>query len=149
MRPSTTDRWRIAPVAVALILAGLSAAGTCANQASRASQYRSRICIYDLRSKSVRAVYTGDGVFEAPNWSPDGKYLLVNSRGRLLRMPFDGSDRLQPVELALSQEYTCNNDKALSPDGKLLAFSASTPASRGSQVFLAGADGSAPRLIVP
>ena len=39
-------------------------------------RYSSKISIFDLRDKSVRTVYQADTVFEAPNWSPDGKYLL-------------------------------------------------------------------------
>jgi hypothetical protein len=41
--------------------------------------YRSRISIYDLLDKSIRTVYQAGQVFEAPNWSSDGKYLLANS----------------------------------------------------------------------
>jgi TolB protein len=34
---------------------------------------RSKISIYDLESKSVRVIYSADKLWEAPNWSPDGK----------------------------------------------------------------------------
>ena len=47
-----------------------------------------------------------------------------------------------PQKLAIPEEYKCNNDKAISPDGKLLGFSATARAgTKGSNVFLASADG--------
>jgi TolB protein len=30
-------------------------------------------------------VYTADSIWEAPNWSPDGTYLLSNSGGHIYR----------------------------------------------------------------
>jgi hypothetical protein len=34
---------------------------------------RSRLFIYDLHDGSSRLVYSADSIWEAPNWSPDGK----------------------------------------------------------------------------
>ena len=111
---------------------------------ARAPQYRSRVSIYDLRDKSVRVVYEADTVFEAPNWSPDGKYLLANSGGELYRIPVGGgSAEKQSVCAGLR----CNNDHGFSPDGKMLAISASSPASRGSNVHVAALDGSGRRQL--
>ena len=36
----------------------------------------SKLEVFDLATKSAATVYRADGIFEAPNWSPDGKYLL-------------------------------------------------------------------------
>src|SRR5271165_534986 len=44
---------------------------------------RSKVSVYDLKTSSVSVVYAADQMIEAPNWSPDGKYLLVNSKGDL------------------------------------------------------------------
>ncbi|MBI1788005.1 MAG: PD40 domain-containing protein, partial [Acidobacteria bacterium] len=108
-------------------------------------RYASRISVYDLRDKSVRVVYRDNEVFEAPNWSLDGQYLLSNSRGRLYRIPAGGG-AAEP--LALDPSLRANNDHGYSPDGKLLALSASSPSSRQSQVYVAAADGSNARLVV-
>jgi TolB protein len=114
-----------------------------------AAQHRSHIAIYDLASRSSRVVYSGEGVIEAPNWSRDGKFLLVNTKGDLFRLPL-GSPNPQLERLPLSPgSYNCNNDHDLSPDGKLLAFSASSPATAKSQVWVARADGSSVKLITP
>lgn len=107
---------------------------------------RSKISIFDTSSKQVYAVYTGDTLWEAPNWSPDGKYLLANSGGKLYRFALDKNNP-QPEAVNLDAKYQCNNDHGISADGKLIAFSAWTQGAKGSQVYIANADGSNPRLI--
>ena len=107
----------------------------------------SHVTVFDLASRTSRRVYTGAGIWEAPNWSRDGRTLLVNSGGRLYTLPVDGSSA--PTGLALDQSYRCNNDHDWSPDGKHLAFSASSPSSPQSQVYVADAAGRNPRLLVP
>jgi TolB protein len=130
----------------------LSAGGGLGSQAQpsrRLPRYRSRITIYDLKSKTTRTLYAADALWEAPNWTPDGKYLLANSGGAIYRIPVHGASPVTPEKLSLDPAYYCNNDHAPSPDGKLLAFSASSPASKRSQVFVASADGRNARLITP
>jgi len=56
---------------------------------------RSKITIYNLKDKSSQVIFTADAIFEAPNWSQDGKFLLVNTGGDLYRLPVSGS---QPTE---------------------------------------------------
>jgi TolB protein len=109
---------------------------------------KSRISIYDLGSKSIHVVHDSDRVFEAPNWSPDGKYLLSNSGGNLFRIPLDGAGAPEPQKIDLGSISRCNNDHGISQDGKWLALSAS-PKSGESQVFLASIDGAHPRLMTP
>jgi TolB protein len=111
-------------------------------------QYRSKITVYDLTTHSSSTLYEADQVIEAPNWSRDGKYLLVNTGGNLYRLPVTGKAELEKIDLGAGG-YRCNNDHDLSHDGKLLAFSASTPQSRGSQVWLANGDGSGAHLMTP
>jgi Tol biopolymer transport system component len=109
--------------------------------------YRSKISIYDLRDKSIRTLYQADQVFEAPNWSSDGKYLVTNSGGHLFRIPVDSANAT-PEPINIDPTLRLNNDHAPSWDGKWIAFSASSPASRQSQVYLANADGSNAHLMV-
>ncbi len=108
--------------------------------------YASRVMVFDLATKTSRLVYVGKGVWEAPNWSRDRRTLLVNSGGRLYTLPADGSSG--PVPVALDTSLRCNNDHDYSPDGTRLAFSASSPSSPQSQVYVADADGRNPKLIV-
>ena len=109
---------------------------------------RSKISIYDLETKSTRIVYAADKLWEAPNWSPDGKYLLANSGGVLYRFALGGDGPARPEKVNLDS-YECNNDHGISGDGKLLAFSATHAPSEESQVFLASSDGATPRLLTP
>jgi TolB protein len=127
------------------LVIGLLLAVTLLGQAQR---YRSKVTIFDLARRSARVVYEADEVIEAPNWSRDGKFLLVNTGGSLYRLPVQGEARLEKIDLG-GNGLRCNNDHDFSPDGKLLAFSASSPASQQSQVYLANADGSNVKLMTP
>ncbi|HWP85807.1 MAG TPA: hypothetical protein VNN17_11490 [Terriglobia bacterium] len=112
--------------------------------------YRSKIALFDLASRSSQVLYQADEVIEAPNWSRDGKFLLVNTGGNLYTLRINGSAerKLEQIQLSVPG-LRCNNDHDLSPDGRLLAFSASSPSSRQSQVYIAQANGSAVRLMTP
>ncbi len=116
------------------------AAGKAAQQ-----RYRSRITIYTLATKQTRVVHTADEVWEAPNWTRDGKFLVANSGGALYRIAVDGKGA--PEKLAINPELRANNDHDFSRDGKWLAISASSPTSRGSNVYVAAADGSNVRQV--
>jgi Tol biopolymer transport system component len=121
----------------------LSAAVEPASQSQE--HLRSRIFIYDLRDGSSHLVYTADSIWEAPNWSPDGKYLISNHDGAIYKLLLKQGGTAEPQKLAIPAEDRCNNDKALSPDGSKLAFSATPGGGKGSEVFLANADGTGSR----
>jgi TolB protein len=139
-----TSLRRVAGLTVVLC-AGLT---NGAAQPPQQQQYRSKITIYDLAGHTSTTLYQADQVMEAPNWSRDGKWLLVNTGGSLYRLPVTGEAKLDKIDLG-SGGYRCNNDHDLSKDGTMLAFSASNPNSRGSQVWLAHADGSGAKLMTP
>jgi TolB protein len=122
-------------------------AGGAGQAGAHTQQRRSKISVLDLKDKSIRVIYTADQVFEAPNWSPDGKYLLTNSHGSLFRIPLD-EGAAEPRKMDLGTVSHCNNDHGISRDGKWLALSATSGAPE-SQVFLASIDGSNPRLMTP
>lgn len=143
-RMGVTRRGRLA-VSVTLVL--LVAAAAAAPQPPAPSRYASRILIHDVDTGSSRVVYRADAVWEAPNWSRDGKFLLLNSGGRLYRLPVDAQGT-PPEPVALDAALRCNNDHDFSPDGRLIALSASSPTSRQSQIYVANADGSNHRLVV-
>ena len=108
---------------------------------------RSRVYTYNIADGTSHLVFTDDSTWEAPNWSPDGKYLILNHSGGIYRLVFQPDGTAKPQKLPLPAELDCNNDKTLSPDGKQLAFSASSPSSPGSEVYLADADGSKTRQV--
>jgi TolB protein len=138
---------RIFAVALAAISAFAQTPAPAPKQTSKAPQQRlrSKVVIFDLASKQTRVVHTADTVWEAPNWTRDGKFLVSNSGGALYRIPVDGKGA--PEKLAVPAELSCNNDHDFSRDGKWLAISASSPTARGSQVYIVNADGTNPRQV--
>ena len=135
---------------VTLAAKASAVAGAAQQQAAKKPiGYRSKITVYDLTSRSTRTVYQADQVIEAPNWSRDGRFLLVNTGGNLYRLPVNGAGEAKLEKIELGGSYRCNNDHDFSRDGRMLAFSASGASSRQSQVYLARADGSDVKLMTP
>lgn len=125
------------------VFAWIVGAGIALGQQPR-QQLRSKLSIYDLSSQSVRVIHTAEAVFEAPNWSPDGRSILLNQGGQLFTIPTEGGE---PAAINLKGLGRCNNDKGFSPDGKQIAFSSSGQA-KGSQVFTVPRAGGEPTRVV-
>ena len=75
----------------------------------------------DLQSGRVESVYSDDRHFEAPNWSRDGQFFIVNSKGRLYRVPANGGKSWEEIPTGFANKV--NNDHGVSPDGKQLVIS--------------------------
>jgi Tol biopolymer transport system component len=100
--------------------------------------------VYDVASGARRVVYRAPRHFEAPNWSRDGRWLIVNSGGRLFRVAVDGGE---PHPIDTGARVRCNNDHGLSPDGRLLAIS---DGSEGpSAIYVLPSEGGSPRRVTP
>lgn len=69
-----------------------------------------------------RTVLETNLLIEAPNWTPDGVWLIVNEGGLLYRIRSDGSGPLEWIETG--DITNCNNDHILSFDGADIYFSA-------------------------
>lgn len=82
---------------------------------------RSSLRTVDIASGRVETVHTENRHFEAPNWSPDGRFFVVNSKGRLYRISATGPKRLDEIPLGFATKS--NNDHGISPDGKWLVIS--------------------------
>lgn len=80
---------------------------------------RAELFIIDVETAAASLRFASDTLlFEAPNWSPDGKSLLINGDGRLFRLPVDADgvgDSLEEIDLGSIAEI--NNDHVISPDG--------------------------------
>lgn len=64
----------------------ITAAGT--NIRPLAPGQRARLLVGDIDGGEPRLVHeTADSALEAPNWSPDGRWLVFNQDGLLLRIP--------------------------------------------------------------
>ena len=128
-----------------LLLSGLS---QMLFSQSQAAVKRSEIRVYTLADKTVKTVYAADKLIEAPNWSPDGTYLLVNTGGDLWKLPVKGAGHPELQKIDLGDMNKCNNDHGISPDGKLIVFSSSAKA-HGSQIYKVPSSGGTPQLLVP
>jgi Tol biopolymer transport system component len=61
-------------------------------------------------------------LFEAPNWTGDGEWLVINGDGLLFRTRSDGSG--EPEQIDLGTVPAINNDHVIAPDGSTVYVSA-------------------------
>jgi TolB protein len=99
--------------------------------------------IISIASKERKVIYTAKDHFEAPNWSRDGKYFLINKEGKIYKLPLDGS---KPELINTGFAIKCNNDHGISPDGKQLAISDQSKDGK-SYIYVLPVEGGTPRLI--
>ena len=100
----------------------------------------------DVASGRIDTIYRETRHFEAPNWSPDGRFFLLNSDGRLYRLDI-ATARLEllPIELVTPR---MNNDHGISPDGKWLVVSHEpTEDWLTSSIYLVPISGGTPKQI--
>ncbi len=80
----------------------------------------SRLEIMDVETGLRKVIYESSIPFEAPNWTKDGKYLIVNSKGLIYQIPSEGG-KLKLINTDFANAN--NNDHGISPDGKQLVIS--------------------------
>jgi Tol biopolymer transport system component len=100
-----------------MLLLVLLAANTGVTQDS----IRSALQTVGIASGTITTVYTERRHFEAPNWSRDGSYFIINSGGRLYKLDARDPRELQPINTGFATRS--NNDHGISPDGKSLVIS--------------------------
>ncbi|GHT36104.1 hypothetical protein AGMMS49574_27260 [Bacteroidia bacterium] len=86
-------------------------------------------------------------MIEAPNWTPDGKWLVYNSGGKLYKINPDKPG--EPEQINTDYAGRLNNDHVISADGKFIAISNSPVEGGGSRVYTVPFTGGVPRLITP
>ena len=106
--------------------------------------------IFDIETGTHSVVKEFPYLVEAPNWTPDGKWLIVNKGGRLYKISPDGSTDL--IEIDTGTITRCNNDHVVTADGRWIGLSSNDPANPGdhsSYVFVVPYEGGQPRRITP
>ncbi|ULJ80692.1 hypothetical protein MF410_06840 [Rhizobium sp. C104] len=99
--------------------------------------------MYNVRTGRAREVWQTDKLVEAPNFSPDGSYLLLNGDGLLWRLPLDGGE---VVKVDTGFAVNCNNDHGISPDGTEIVISDKTEFGK-STIYILPIEGGKPRLV--
>ena len=108
--------------------------------------FGSRLELLDVTSGQRQIVYSSTEVFEAPNWTLDGKALIFNSLGHLRR--FDLATRtVTPIDTA--DVVRNNNDHVISFDGSMLAISSHTGPENHSMIYTVPLGGGQPKQITP
>lgn len=100
-----------------------------------------RLSTFDVTTKQKQVVYEDkESVIEAPNWSPDGSWLVFNKDGLLYRIPAEGGRAPRVVDAGEVRD--ANNDHVLSPDGQFLYIS-----SQNGHLYEVPAEGGKPRRV--
>jgi TolB protein len=109
----------------------------------------SRVEILDVETGLRKQIYFSEDNMEAPNWSPDGSYLILNSRGRLYRLDIETAGI---SEINTGFATSNNNDHGISPDGTQLVISHHVddlPAGQNSIIFTLPLEGGTPTRVTP
>lgn len=78
---------------------------------------RAELCELDIASGAVRRLLRSKTVlFEAPNWHPDGRWIVVNAEGRLYRLDAQAPAGLEAIPTPGLPPL--NNDHLVTPDGR-------------------------------
>jgi hypothetical protein len=92
-----------------------------------------------------KTIYRDRSVFEAPNWSPDGKLFYFNRAGGIWTLPVAGGE---PLQINTGVATKNNNDHGLSFDGQWLAISSGS-GENGSKIYVVPAGGGEAREVTP
>ncbi len=79
----------------------------------------SDLVVIDLQG-AQNVVFTAQEIIEAPNWSPDGQWLVFNAGGLLYKISPEGGT---PEQIDTGGLNDLNNDHVLSPDGATIYVS--------------------------
>lgn len=108
--------------------------------------FGSRLEILDVATGHRWVIHSTDEVFEAPNWTRDGKALVYNSLGRLFRFDLETNT---PSPIDTGDVIRNNNDHVLSFDGTMLAISSHTGPEFHSMIYTVPLEGGQPRQVTP
>ncbi|HUW93872.1 MAG TPA: hypothetical protein VMV74_11960 [Bacteroidales bacterium] len=105
----------------------------------------SNLEVMDAETGLRKVVFQSPVSIQAPNWTPDGNYLIYNSEGLLFKFDLSTS---KPEKINTGFATSNNNDHVLSFDGRMLGISNHVSAEDNrSIIFTMPADGGTPKRI--
>lgn len=106
----------------------------------------SRLEVLDIANGNRKVIYESNQRFEAPNYMPGGKSLLINSKGSLWTIPVTGGE-LTKFNTGFADRN--NNDHVISFDGKMVGISHHRTGmfGGGSTVYVVPISGGTPKLV--
>jgi Tol biopolymer transport system component len=107
---------------------------------------RSFLEMYNLESGERTLLKEFDYLIEAPNWTPDGNFLIYNSRGKIFSYQIQ-TGKSEEIYSGICTH--CNNDHVLSADGESIAVSHHTKEDGESRIYIFPLRGGDPVLITP
>ncbi|WP_303917836.1 hypothetical protein [Draconibacterium sediminis] len=122
--------------------------------AQQMDNVRSTLEIYNIDTGERDTVRSEEAHFEAPNWSRDGNFLIINQQGKLYKVDLE-SNKKTLINTGFAER--CNNDHGISFDGKWLAIShqaasepvAGQPTKQGSRIYILPMEGGTPKAVTP
>jgi Tol biopolymer transport system component len=106
-----------------------------------------QVRVYDLATGTSTVVFEDREIaVEAPNWTNDGQWLIINGDGFIRRLPATGGE---PQIIPKGNLDQANNDHVLSPDGTSIAVSHHTAEDEQSRIYVLPLAGGEPSLITP
>lgn len=116
-------------------------------QQTELSKVTSILEIYDVTTGERTIVKEFPYLIEAPDWTPDGKYLIYNSEGLIYKLPVNSSGEPELIDTGFATR--CNNDHLMSPDGKLMAISHRSLPDGRPTIFVLPGEGGEPKQVTP
>lgn len=103
--------------------------------------------IYDIETGKRSILKEFPYLIEAPDWTPNGKWIVYNSDGKIYKLPT--TPPINPILIDTGFAIKCNNDHLVSPDGKLLAVSHRSLPEGKPTIFVLPFTGGIPQQITP
>ncbi len=113
------------------------------DQRRRLQPYQvSELVVINADGTGREVIFESCELFEAPNWTADGCWLVFNMDGRLYRISPDGHEG--PIRINTAPIEDLNNDHVLSPDGRTAYLS-----SRDRHLYAVPLEGGIPARLSP
>ena len=107
----------------------------------------SHIEIMDMETGCCKIIHSAPNSLQAPNWTPDDKYLIYNSEGLVFRLEL-ATGKIETLNTYFVKSN--NNDHVLSFDGKMLGLSSSSGEEEyRSLIYTMPVEGGVPKRITP